>query len=252
MQGIWIAKRIEQFRRVPLGVDDGERTRFRPHPIRDVRPLVRLVGLREVVLDALERREVFGMAGYDLAGLDVPEPFDKVEGGLRSRREHDTGTVVLGGLPQAVEDGGEQACRQRLSLVQDDDAARETVQLLGLAPAIREEALEQLDRRGHDDWRIPVLGGEALPDGIWGGAPVIARTAGALHASRVVLKHDAPRVVGAVFEDAPVHPGGLLRDGREGTATMTASIPCSTTVRRRTPSAERVLPAGRDRQPEDA
>ena len=139
---------------------------------------------------------------------------DLIECRLRRRRQHDACAVVRSELAQTVEDGREQARRQRLGLVEDDDAPGEVVKLARLAPAIREQALEQLHGRRDDDRRVPILGRKPLPDSgrrraffLFGGA--------AFDGGRMMLEHDPAPVPGTPLEDLPVHLGGLLGDGRE-------------------------------------
>ena len=62
---------------------------------------------------------------------------------------------------QRIDSGCERANPQRLSLVEDDDAPGEPVQLAATTRAVREQALEELYRGRDDHRRVPVLGSDA-------------------------------------------------------------------------------------------
>ena len=98
--------------------------------------------------------------------------------------------------------------------------------LRGLAPAIREEALEQLHGRRDDDRRVPVLGRKPLPDSGRRRALIVLGGV-ALDGGRVMLEHDAAPVRVAILEDLPIHLRGLLVMVVNGTATTTRRMPCS-------------------------
>jgi hypothetical protein len=88
------------------------------------------------------------------------------EGRLGGCRDHEARTVAPHQVAQGLESGLEQARRHGLRFVEHDDAPGQVVELAAARRPSCEQALEKLNRRGHDDRHIPVLRGKARARGL--------------------------------------------------------------------------------------
>src|SRR5436309_1239129 len=75
---------------------------------------------------------------------------------LSRGRQNDRAAVDARELSNGVEYTQQEPRRNRLGLVDDDDASCDVVQLAAARWAVGEERLEELHARCHDDWRVPV------------------------------------------------------------------------------------------------
>ena len=145
--------------RVPACVDDAQHPLRRPQARRQNRVVQ---DLRRPDADALQAPVEAARLGGDLAHrLEAIDEFRCLQSRLRRRAKHDRRAVVAGQLVQRCNARAQELQGKRLGLVEHHHAAGYVVQLAAARRPVGEEAFEELDRRGDDDGRIPVLHGEA-------------------------------------------------------------------------------------------
>lgn len=92
--------------------------------------------------------------GGELADFGVK----MIEGRLSGGREDHGGAVALGQPGQGGQGGDGEILRQGLNLVEEDDAARQPVELAAGGRAVGEEGFEDLHAGGDDERGVPVFG----------------------------------------------------------------------------------------------
>ena len=200
--GALSAQQVIDRARLRAGVDDAQRLLVPVQPTGQL--LIRQqAGTRE--RDAPEGVKVY--AGADLPCRSAGQELRKepAERGLRGRAQDGCDAIALHQLGNCVHAGAQIGQRQHLRFVEDDDAARDVVQLAAAARMAGEQRLKELHGRRHDDGAVPVLDGLRLADLLRRGlvADVVQRAA-------VMLQHVFPA------EDLRKLPRVLLDDGRVG------------------------------------
>ena len=178
-----------------------------------------------------------GIIRDDFGCRDVGEGLDGLESRLGSGGQHYGRPIVLGQLPQHIQNRVQKFRGQGLGLVQDDDAPGQAVQFAGGAGPVGEKAVEELHRGRYNHRGVPVLGGQPRPHLA---ACVFFILVHIGHG--VVFQHHVRLRVRVLLQKFPVDLRRLLRDGHERSGRYYSPQSVRRGVAQRESQCDRVFP----------